>query len=357
VTQSSLSKKLLDWYQEYARKLPWRDSRDPYAVWVSEVMLQQTRVETVLPYYHQWMTRFPDIKTLSEASQQEVLSVWEGLGYYSRARNLHRAAKLLMTEYNGTLPEDVPSLQKLPGVGKYTARAIASIAFNIDVPTLDGNIRRVLSRIFNVDLPAGSKESEKRLWELAAEYLPIGGASAYNQALMDLGAMICTPRTPACDLCPVKDFCRARELGVQEERPLRKAKTPLPHYTVTAAVIIQNQKVLITQRKAKGILGGMWEFPGGKVEAGETLAECLQREIKEELDAQIQVETSFGVYKHAYTHFRFTLHAFRCRLLPPTNPKPLQVQSLQWINPEQLPVFPMGKVDRQIANRLLEEIT
>lgn len=198
MNQNPLSDKLLVWYKDHARKLPWRETRDPYAVWVSEIMLQQTRVETVLPYYRQWMAKFPDIKTLAEASQQEVLAVWEGLGYYSRARNLQHAAKRLMAENHGTLPEDVQSLQKLPGVGSYTARAIASIAFNADVPALDGNIRRVLSRVFNVDLPAGSKESEKRLWELAADCLPSGQADAQ------------AAQQPQADYCEVgKQSCAA----------------------------------------------------------------------------------------------------------------------------------------------------
>jgi len=356
VSSNTFTKKLLTWYKNNARTLPWRESRDPYAIWVSEVMLQQTRVKTVIPYYQKWMLSFPNIQTLANTSQQEILSTWEGLGYYSRARNLHKAAQILAEHFNGELPQDTASLIKLPGIGRYTANAIASIAFNADVATLDGNIRRVLSRVFNVDLPAGSKESEKRLLAIAAENLPPGNASAYNQALMELGATICTPHSPKCESCPLKSSCQANLLGIQDKRPLRKSKANIPHHTVTAAVIFRDKKVLITQRKPNGILGGMWEFPGGKLKKGETLAECLQREIMEELGTQIQIKEPFGIYNHAYTHFSFTLHAFQCSISPMQQPKPLQVQTLQWINPNELPNFPMGKVDRQIANRILKEI-
>ncbi|MGD9094125.1 MAG: A/G-specific adenine glycosylase, partial [Anaerolineales bacterium] len=184
---SEFANLLLNWYAEHARDLPWRGRVDPYAIWVSEIMLQQTRVETVIPYYQRWMARFPTVKDLAQSSQQKVLSVWEGLGYYSRARNLHRAAQIVMDQYGGELPADRTLLLKLPGIGHYTAGAIASIAFGLDEPALDGNIRRVLARAFDVNAPVRSKQGEQRLWELATEHLPTGRAGAYNQALMDLG--------------------------------------------------------------------------------------------------------------------------------------------------------------------------
>jgi A/G-specific adenine glycosylase len=262
-----LAGQLLAWYGKNARRLPWRGHPDPYAVWVSEVMLQQTRVETVIPYFERWMARFPTIPSLAAASQQDVLAAWEGLGYYSRARNLHRAAQVLAAEQGGKLPEDLDSLRLLPGIGRYTAAAIASIAFGKDAPTLDGNIRRVLARIFNLELPARSPEGERRLWDLAAEHLPAGQAGEYNQALMDLGATICTPRQPDCPHCPVNDLCAAYALGIQEQRPVLEPKPSLPHYTVAAAVIQRDGQVLIAQRPAQGLLGGMWEFPGRQAAA------------------------------------------------------------------------------------------
>ncbi len=329
---------------------------DPYAVWVSEIMLQQTRVETVIPYFERWMERFPTLEALAQAPQQEVLGAWEGLGYYSRARNLHRAAQLVLQDFGGRLPEDPQDLRRLPGIGRYTAGAIASIAFGRDEPALDGNIRRVLARVFNVSEPARSPAGERRLWELAREHLPPGRAGDYNQALMDLGAQICTPRSPDCPRCPLEARCQARALGIQELRPVLEARPEVPHYTVTAAVIHRDGQVLISQRPLEGLLGGLWEFPGGKQQPGETLEACLKREIMEELGVKIRVEEPFGVYRHAYTHFRITLHAFCCTLAGRAAPRPIQVHDLLWTGVEELPRFPMGKIDRQIARQLARKL-
>ncbi len=347
-----LAKKLLAWYAANARDLPWRGVNDPYAVWVSEIMLQQTRVETVLPYYQRWMKRFPNVRTLAEASQREALNYWEGLGYYSRARNFHKAAQMVMDQYGGELPANLNALKQLPGIGAYTAAAIASIAFGQDEATLDGNIRRVLARIFDVSKPSGSTEAERRLWTLAREHLPPGQAAEYNQALMELGASHCSPRNPKCERCPVSEFCQALKLGIQEQRPVKKKKPEIPHHTVTAAVIQRNGQILIAQRPEGGLLGGMWEFPGGKVKHGETLQACLKREISEELGVDIQVGELLGVYEHAYSHFRVTLHAFLTQLVD-GNPQPLEHTELRWERPSEFEKYPMGKIDRQIAQDVL----
>jgi len=319
-------------------------------------MLQQTRVETVIPYFERWMQRFPSINMLAKASQQEVLALWEGLGYYSRARNLHRAAQIVVEKYRGQLPSDPDELMRLPGIGRYSAAAIASIAFGVDAAALDGNIRRVLARVFNVIEPVRSPAGEKKLWGLAQANLPPGEAGDYNQALMDLGASICTPRLPECPHCPLFEMCAARILGIQEQRPVVEKKPETPHYTVTAAVIRRGEQILLTQRPAEGLLGGLWEFPGGKQQPGEDLHACIRREIEEELDTGIDVGEDFGVYRHTYTHFRVTLHAFCCRLNNGREPRPVQVQDLTWIHPSELPNYPMGKIDRQIARRILETL-
>ena len=203
---SSLTQLLLAWYRVHKRQLPWRGHPDAYATWVSEIMLQQTRVETVIPYFERWMKTYPTLNALAKANQEEVLVAWEGLGYYSRARNLHRAAQMVLSDFNGQIPDQAEVLCKLPGIGRYTAGAIASIAFGKDEPTLDGNIRRVLARVFNVDTPARSPEGERLLWELAGKYLPPGQAADYNQAWMDLGSAICTPRQPDCGRCPLESL-------------------------------------------------------------------------------------------------------------------------------------------------------
>ena len=346
---------LLAWYAEHARQIPWREQPEPYRVWVSEIMLQQTRVDTVIPYFQRWMERYPTVSTLAASPEQEVLQLWEGLGYYSRARNLRRAAGIVMEQYQGRLPDSVELLRKLPGVGRYTAGAIASIAFGKDEAALDGNIRRVLSRLFDVSLPARSKEGETLLWSLAKENLPLGKAGEYNQALMDLGAMVCLPRNPLCEQCPLRSLCKAYQSGNQAERPVKVARGPVPHYIVTAAVIWENKRVLITQRPEKGLLGGLWEFPGGKLEQGENLSEALRREILEELGVEIVVGASMGVYHHAYTHFKVTLHAFRCEKTTGVLQR-LAVRDFRWVQPCELETFPMGKIDRQIASRILASL-
>lgn len=350
---TNLSKRLLKWYAGNARKLPWRDHPDPYAVWVSEIMLQQTRVDTVIPYFERWMKRFPSVDELAGATEQEVLLEWEGLGYYSRARNLHKCAGIIMERFDGKLPSDVTSLQKLPGIGRYTAGAIASMAFSLDAATLDANLRRVFARIFNVETPADTPTGRTILWELAEQNLPHGHAGDYNQALMDLGASICLPRNPACGNCPLIKLCRAHAEGTQHLRPVLKPKPNVPHYTVTAAILRRNSRVLLAKRPPKGLLGGMWEFPGGKVEEGETLQACLEREIMEETGSKIRVGEACGEYQHAYTHFSITLHAFNCVLLK-GEPRPIIAAELAWVRLPDLDKYPMGKVDRQIARQLIE---
>ncbi len=349
--ENVLARRILAWYADNARQLPWRDQPYAYPVWVCEIMAQQTRIETVIPYFERWMQRFPTLQALAEAPEQEVLQLWEGLGYYSRARNLHRAARLVMEGYQGQIPSTRAELEKLPGIGRYTAGAIASIAFGQDEAALDGNIRRVLARVFDVQTPARTPAGERILWELAVTHLPPGRAGDFNQALMDLGATVCTPRAPRCEDCPLAALCQARALGVQEERPILKAHAAIPAYLVTAAVIERDRQVLIARRPENGLLGGLWEFPGGKVEEGEALAEALRREIQEELGVTIAVGAAVGVYRHAYSHFRVTLHAFRARLLA-GEPAPLQASELCWVEPVHLGDYPMGKIDRQIAREI-----
>ncbi|MBI9046381.1 MAG: A/G-specific adenine glycosylase [Anaerolineaceae bacterium] len=353
---ASFAQDLLTWYFKNGRSMPWRGSNDPYLIWVSEIMLQQTRVETVIPYFQAWMKQFPTIGDLASASEQQVLQLWEGLGYYSRARNLHKTAQIIINDFDSHIPQERNILEKLPGIGSYTAGAITSIAFNMDETALDGNIRRVYARIFNVQVLVTSPEGKKQLQTLTEEHLPTGQAGDFNQALMDLGATICTPRGPDCSNCPVKKHCLAFAQGLQHELPILKKRAAVPHHTVTAAILRQNKKLLITQRPAKGLLGSLWEFPGGKVEPGESLADCLRREIQEELGVNIQVNAHFGKYLHAYTHFRVTLHAFFCELKDCQEPRAIIHDDLKWVSHAELENFPMGKIDRQISLDLMETI-
>lgn len=342
---SRLSTKLLTWYHIHKRILPWRDHPDPYAVWVSEIMLQQTRVDTVIPYFEKWMKLFPTVNALASASEQTVLNAWEGLGYYSRARNLHKAAKVVAEKFNGELPHDLDDLKSLPGIGRYTVGAIASMAFGMDEPTLDGNLRRVFSRLFDVAEPADSPVGEKLLWDLAAKNLPKGEAGDYNQALMDLGATICLPKNPRCLLCPLMTLCKSRENGTQESRPVLKPKKQVPSYVHAAAVIVQRGRVLLSQRPADGLLGGMWEFPNARIK--EDPARELAQALKGATQLQVKRGEAMGVVEHAYSHFRVTVHAFRCE--PVSIPKN---KNLKWVKLTELEEYPMGKVDRQISRKI-----
>jgi len=342
----SLSRLLLTWYRQHGRKsMPWRDHPDSYAVWVSEIMLQQTRVETVIPYFEKWMNLFPDANALANASEQDVLNAWEGLGYYSRARNLHKAAKIIASNFNGQLPRDLTELRSLPGIGRYTVGAIASMAFGMDEPTVDGNLRRVFSRLFDVDVFADSPAGEKIIWELAAQHLPKGQAGDYNQALMDLGATICLPKNPRCLICPLMENCQSRKNGTQEARPILKPKKTSPHYIHAAAVVsrVGNPTyVLLAQRPSTGLLGGMWEFPNARVNADP--AKELTKVINAAYNLQVKKKDALGVIQHAYTHFKVTVHAFRCESVSvPKN------KNLKWVKLTDLEDYPMGKIDRQIA--------
>lgn len=340
---SELSDRLLSWYRTNGRDLPWRGAGDPYAIWVSEIMLQQTQVRTVIPYYARWMARFPTVEALAEASEQEVLLAWEGLGYYSRARNLHRAAKIVVREYSGRLPPDVPGLLALPGIGPYTAGAISSIAFGTDSIALDGNSRRVFARLFNISEPADGPEAESQLQEAAQTHLPSGRAGEYLQALMDLGATVCLARAPRCPDCPLEARCQARQLGVQGERPVKRPRPAVPTRVRAAAVIVQDGKVLLSRRPSSALLGGLWEFPNVPVdgEPNQQLAPALEMAY----GLRVKPGSPLATIRHAYTHFRVVVHAFLCE------PRSIPAD-LIWVEASSLQDYPMGKVDRQIAGRL-----
>lgn len=350
-TKLQFSQRLLDWYHAYARRLPWRGLSDPYAIWISEIMAQQTRVDTVIPYFLRWMERFPNVQTLAKADEQDVLAAWEGLGYYSRARNMLKAAQIIHSEFDDQFPLKREDLEKLPGIGRYTGAAITSIAFHQPEPVLDGNVKRVLSRVFDLAVMVNTSAGEKKCWELAEQLIPEEQPGDYNQAVMELGAMVCTPRSPLCGQCPVSDLCQSFALGNQAQRPVMQPKPAVPTYTVAAAVFKRGNAVLIARRPSKGLLGGLWEFPGGKMEPGETLPLALVREIKEELGVEIRVGEPLGEYKHAYTHFKVRLTAFACEL-DGSEPQPLEASEIRWVPLADLEQFPMGKIDRSISRDL-----
>ncbi|MCL4868363.1 MAG: A/G-specific adenine glycosylase [Anaerolineae bacterium] len=352
---TSLSVPLLQWWDEHKVDLPWRRGRDPYAIWIAEVMLQQTQISTVIPYYERWLAQFPTVEHLAAASLSEVLKQWEGLGYYSRARNLHAAAQTIVATYSGQLPQTAAELQKLKGIGPYTAGAIASIAFQQPVPIVDGNITRVLTRLADIPDDISQSQTQKGIWHLAGTLVPLVRPGDYNQALMELGQKICLPAMPRCAVCPAAALCQARANGTQLERPVRPRRPGLPHYHVAAGVIWRDDgRFLIAQRPLNGLLGGLWEFPGGKQEPGETLPQTLKREISEELGIVIKVAQPITMIKHAYTHFRITLHTFHAHYQS-GQIQHLGVADHAWVTFADLARYPFAVTDQKIIAALVEQ--
>jgi len=306
-------------------------------------------VEKVRDYYTRFIARFPTVVALAEAPLEDVLKLWEGLGYYSRARALHRAAQVVVRERGGELPADVEALRSLPGIGAYTAGAIASIAFGIPAAAVDGNVRRVMARVLAWPEPdAGGLEVAVCAW------MPVEAPGAFTEALMELGATLCRPKSPQCLLCPWRDLCQARALGQMEAFPTPKPRKPIPHYDVVAAVTIRDDgRVLVARRRQDDMLGGLWEFPGGKREDGESLPEALRRELQEEMGIEVAVGEELIIVEHAYTHFRITLYAFACRLTedsPP--PQCIDCDDFRWATSEEIAALPMSVADRKIAGIL-----
>lgn len=353
MSANSFATKLLDWYVQHKRDLPWRrEARNPYRVWIAETLLQQTQAATVIPYYERFLARFPNVRALASASLNDVLKVWEGAGYYARARHLHRAAKEIVARFNGEIPSTVDELLTLPGIGRYTASAIASIAFGRDVPVVDGNVTRVLCRYFKItDDPKGA-QTQKALWQRAEKLLPRGHAGDFNQALMELGATVCAPRHPQCAACPLKRGCLARRLNVQDQLPTKRARKKLPHHEIAVGVIWKRGKILIAQRPAEKLLGGLWEFPGGHRQKHETLAQCVAREVREELGIEVEVGKNIATIQHAYSHFRITLHAFECRWVR-GRPRALGCATWKWVAPRDLEHYAFPAANRKIIARLM----
>lgn len=376
IKAGEVAARLVMWHDANQRALPWRateaGARNAYAVWVAEMMLQQTRVSVVEEYFRRWMERFPTIAALAASDLDDVLKVWEGLGYYARARNLHKAAQIVMEQHGGELPADAAALQALPGIGRYSSGAILSLAHNQPAPLLDGNVKRVLARLLDLSLPVDQPAGERILWEVAErlvqsaplDALDTGRYGALNEALMELGALICTPQSPRCLHCPVQTHCLALARGTVAERPVRTPRKSTPHYDVAAGVIWQGEpfasRLLIAQRPAEGLLGGLWEFPGGKWEAQDgvdtsgapDLRATLRREINEELAIEIDVGEEVAQVKHAFTHFRITLHAFHARHIS-GEPQAIGVADWRWIEFEEVEAYAMGKADREINDILL----
>ncbi len=303
---------LLKWYQEAKRDLPWRQTRDPYAIWVSEVMLQQTQVATVIPYYKRWLQRFPTLQSLAEANEEEVLRYWSGLGYYKRARNLHRAAQQILWKYHGQIPADKEALLRLPGVGEYTAGALLSLAFNQPVPLIDGNVERVLCRLYGRCGNPKRSPLRKELRQKAGKLVTLGPPAELNSALMELGATICTPRNPLCHSCPLQKHCQAFALNLQEQIPQTPASPKAQLFYRSAAVVYQEEAIAVVRIPLDQVWGGLWALPQVDLQPGEPPEEGAIRAAQEWLDLPVRVKGLRGTLRHTITYRRILLFAFDC---------------------------------------------
>jgi A/G-specific adenine glycosylase len=343
-----MNRQLMIWYKRNQRSLPWRKTNDPYRIWISEIMLQQTQVDTVIPYYHRFLKAFPTVPSLARAPLQNVLKVWENLGYYSRARNMHAAAGMIVEKFGGQIPDNWGEIKSLPGIGLYTAGAILSIAYGQAIPAVDGNVRRILCRLFAIRKPVDDTREQKQLQKLAASLIPIRHPGDFNQALMDLGATICKAKNPDCSRCPIANLCQARLHDFQNVLPIIRKTPAIPHRQAAAAVI-HNSKgmLLIVQRPASGLLASLWKLPGGFIKADEDMEKSLRRSVKEELGISIRPRKHLASVNHTYTHFRITLQAYECSLLKGA-PKPLGCQDWRWASLADLKKLPLSKIDRMI---------
>ncbi|MCS7464666.1 A/G-specific adenine glycosylase [Paenibacillus doosanensis] len=358
------SEHLLAWYRKHRRDLPWRRSRNPYHIWISEVMLQQTRVDTVIPYFHRFTERFPTMEALANAPEEEVLKLWEGLGYYSRARNLQGAVREVQERYGGVVPDTLKEISTLKGVGPYTAGAVLSIAYNKPEPAVDGNVMRVLSRYFLIEEDIMKIGTRGIMEKLAKELIPEGAAGDFNQGLMELGAMVCTPRSPHCLTCPVMEHCAAREMGMEEELPVKKkAKPPRPEYRIAALIEgsgPQEGHILIRQRPQEGLLARMWELPHVEVPFGYADASGVPASISV-LTEQLALETigirpgqGFMHAEHTFSHIHWDMQVVTCSLEPsvvPSGTGMLLPSHYQWVNRDTMEQYAFPNVFLKILKR------
>jgi A/G-specific adenine glycosylase len=326
---------LLAWFRGAKRDLPWRRTRDPYRIFVAEMMLQQTQVSRVEGFYERFLKQFPTVRSLARASADDVLCAWAGMGYYRRARNLHAAARTMVNEHGGRVPGTAEALLALPGVGRYTAGAVASIAFGRPAPVVDGNVARVLCRLFAIDRPIKEAGTRHALWACAEALVSRRAPGTFNQALMDLGATVCVPRAPRCPDCPLATLCRARAKGRERQLPATVGRKVIPRYSVVVGVLTRNGRVLATKRPPRGLLGGLWEFPGGKRQRSESDAAALRRELREELGIATAVGRHLATVEHAYSHFRVTIRAYACTLVS-GRPRAIACDAVRWVRPHEL---------------------
>lgn len=340
---------LLRWFGRRRRDLPWRRRRGLYAVWVSEVMLQQTRVETVIPYYRRFMRLFPGPQRLAAAPLQQVLKAWEGLGYYSRARNLRRAARIVVERHGGRVPSRYDEFRSLPGVGEYTAAAVLSIGAGLALPVVDGNVLRVVSRWQGIGDDIALAATRRRVRAFLEGCIPAGAPGRFNEALMELGALVCLPRSPRCPDCPLRPGCFARRHGRTGSLPIKGGKKPVPEHDVALAALVRANRLYIQRRPEQGHLGGLWELPGGKCRPGEAPERALVRECREELGVRVRVLRRLAEVRHAYSHFKVRLHVFACR---PGSGRLRPQGAHAWVRAGELADYPLPAANHKFMKEI-----
>ncbi len=344
----SFSQSLMLWYRGSARELPWRETQDPYKIWISEIMLQQTTVNAVIPFYEKWITKFPDVQSVASSSPQTILKHWQGLGYYSRARNIHKTAKIIAKEFNSVFPQDVATVRGLPGFGPYTTGAVLSIAFDQRQPIIDANVRRVVMRQLRIEGKA-TPANDKRVLGFLLSVMPQKNNRIFNQAMMELGALICKSKNPSCLACPVRSTCLAYKDGVQDLIPTPK-KVVIKDVQVSISVICEGDKFYIQKRAPKGLFADLWEFPGGKVEPGETPHAAMVRAVMEETGMSVETIQPLPQVIQFYTQFRATLHVWLCRAVNPLGENKMR----KWVNLKSMAKYPMAAGSAKIAANLLK---
>ena len=345
---------LLEWFRENRRDLPWRRTYDPYAVWVSEIMLQQTQMDRGVAFFNRWMERFPTLESVAGADIDAVQKAWEGLGYYSRARNLHATARLGQHSLKGQFPQNAKELEKLPGIGEYTAGAIASIAFNQPAPAVDANVERVFARVFDVAMPCKSPVAAGFIRTASELCMTHGAPREWTQAAMEFGALVCKKR-PLCECCPVQALCQARRLGIIHERPLPGKRVATTSLLVATGILCHRGRIFLQRRLNTGVWAGLWEFPGGRIEQGENPEQAIVREFMEETAFPVQVTGTLGVLTHAYTRYRITLTCFFCTLPEsssgPPEPVLTAASEYRWVTPRELHDYPLPAAHRKLADQ------
>lgn len=359
---ADFSTALLTWFTVHKRPLPWRTGYDPYHVWVSEIMLQQTQMERGVAYFLRWMDHLPDIAAVADAHEETLLKLWEGLGYYARVRNLHKAAKQIMQEHGGVFPDDVAAIRALPGIGDYTAAAIASIAFEQDIACVDANVERVLARICDIDSPVKQTQNMAFIRTTAQALLPPGKARAFNQAMMELGALVCS-KAPQCEACPVREWCEALHLGIVHERPVPTPRKPIQHLDVATGVLVHNGRIFLQKRPEHGVWAGFWEFPGGCVEPGEQPEQAVVREYMEELEFPVVNAGKIALINHGYTTYRINLHCYFLTLqqaadVPHDQPEPVlhAATEYRWVALDDLARYTLPAGHRKLADALITDL-